>query len=314
MNEDNKNTETPVVSNPDVNENTEEVQALPELSDTTNDIPTVDPTEVPTVDPTAIPTVDPTAVKDDTIETPAPEASDAVVSEKNMSANNTVPRDPMHSDPPKKEPTLNLEQPSEEARISAREERIKKANENYKPPSKFKLFILFLFFALMIGYVLFLPDISSLMSNFKSNKNEVEEKITTGVLECELSTNTENLDLKYERNFSFTDNKLTSSDFTLTTRGDASLDEATLDDLANKCKILKEMTSSNEGVSVQCDYTEGKLIQKESFVYSELDEDELSSAYAEIGGTKPEFHDQDDMDQIEKTMNASGYNCLRSKK
>lgn len=314
MNEDNKNTETPVVSNPDVNDNTEEVQALPELSDTTNDIPTVNPTEVPTVDPTAIPTVDPTAVKDDAVETPAPEASDAVVSEKNMSSDNTVPRDPMHSDPPKKEQTLNLEQPSEEARISAREERIKKANENYKPPSKFKLFILFLFFALMIGYVVFLPNISSLMSSFKSNKNELEEKITTGVLECELSTNTENLDLKYERNFSFTDNKLTSSDFTLTTRGDASLDEATLDDLANKCKTLKEMTSSNEGVSIQCDYTVGKLIQKESFVYSELDEDELSSAYAEIGGTKPEFHDQDDMDQIEKTMNASGYNCLRNKK
>ena len=314
MNEDNKNTETPVVSNSEPNTSTEEVQALPELDNTNNDIPTVDPTEIPTVDPTNIPTVDPTAIKDENVEQPAPEASEGVVAEKNMSADNAVPRDPMHNDPPKKGPELNLEQPSQEARISAKEERIKKANENYKPPSKFKMFILIIFFAGMIGYVLFLPNITSFLSLMKSNKNDVEEKITTGILECELSTNTENLDLKYERTFSFTDNKLNTADFIITTRGDPSLDEATLDELANKCKSLKEMTSSMEGVSIQCDYTEGKLIQKEAFKYASIDEEALTSAYAESGGTKPEFHDQDDMDKIEKTMNASGYNCLRSKK
>lgn len=191
-------------------------------------------------------------------------------------------------------------------------EKLKKVEINYTPPSKFKMFVLFVFFILLIGFVLFLPEITSMVHKYKSGAYSYkEEKITTGRMSCSLSSSTTNLDKNYDIVFNFTDNLLERTSFSITTIGDPSLDEEALDGLNESCKALMNEVSSIEGVTVNCNYTEGKLVEKQSFDLAKIDSEKLDAAYHEVGGNNPEYQYHQDMDKIEKGMNASGYTCKR---
>ena len=191
-------------------------------------------------------------------------------------------------------------------------ENLKKVEINYTPPSKAKTVSLILFFIFLIAFIIFLPEITTMVNKFKAgNQENANAKITTGRLVCTDSTNTTNLDKDYKLTFGFTDNKLEKLDYNSTTRGDPTADAKTLDELAERCKLLKQFTASIEGISVSCDYSEGKLMEKQSFVYADLDEEKLTAAYTEAGGTYPQYQNGQDMDSIEKNMNASGYSCER---
>ena len=188
-----------------------------------------------------------------------------------------------------------------------------KPGAEYKPPSKGKLVLLVLFFIFMIAFIIFLPDISSYISMYKAGKlNQEAQKITDGKLTCTLDTNTTNLDKNYRLVFTFAANKLNALNYSLTTKGDATQDEKTLDDLASKCKILADYSKKINGVSVKCDYSDGKLVESQTFDYTTISEDDIDSVYAEAGGTNPQYKNGQDMDTIEKNMNASGYTCERS--
>ncbi len=191
-------------------------------------------------------------------------------------------------------------------------ETMKEVNINYKPPSKFKTFLLVIFFVFLIGFVIFLPEINSFVEQYKANKNAaLNEKIVNGDLVCTLSKNTSQLDISYEAVFGFTDNKLINLDYLVTTRGDITLDEDTLVTENMKCENLKNVTSTLNGVSVACEYVNDTITQKEKFTYSDIDLEKVTSAYSEAGGTYPEFEYNEDMDYIEKNMKASGYTCER---
>lgn len=193
-------------------------------------------------------------------------------------------------------------------------ENLKKVEIEYTPPSKGRTVFTIMMFVFIIGFVIFLPDITSLINDYKANKYAVkEEVITTGKLECTLNSNTTNLDMNYSRIFKYTDSKLDSADYTITTRGDVTLDEATLNDMAAKCKILEKYTDGVNGVDVSCSYTDGKLVEKQSYVFSGLNTEELDAAFAESGGTYPDFKAGQSIESIEKTMNAAGYSCIRKK-
>ena len=113
--------------------------------------------------------------------------------------------------------------------------------------------------------------------------------------------------------FGFSDNKLDSLDYNIITKGDPTEDADTLDELAERCKALKEYTNSITGVNISCDYSEGKLEEKQSFLYANIDDEKLNSAYSEAGGNNPQYTAGQDMDSIEKNMNASGYSCKRER-
>lgn len=191
-------------------------------------------------------------------------------------------------------------------------ENLKKVEVQYTPPSKGKTVALIMFFIFLILFVIFLPEVTTIVDKLLGkNQEEVAQKITTGKLVCEFSTNTANLDKDYKLIFGFSNNKLEKLNYTTTTKGDPSLDAETMDDLANRCKMLKEFTSSVTGVNVTCDYSEGKLVENQDFDYASLDTEGLDSAYTEAGGTNPQYTNGQDMDSIEKNMNASGYTCKR---
>ncbi len=205
-----------------------------------------------------------------------------------------------------------LEEESNARRQQKKEDFIKKANEEYKPNSKFKSFLLIMFFIILIAFVVFLPDIHSFISTWQGGGYEEAEKITTGKLECTLTTNTENLNLDYSALFGMTDNKLYSLRYSVSTKGDRNLDADTLDKLDADCKLLKETTDEVKGVQVECKYNNTTVTQTQIFTYSELNIDAMDSAYSEAGGTYPNFEYNQDMDKVEKEMKANGYTCSRS--
>lgn len=234
-------------------------------------------------------------------------------------APNTAPNSvgtsaPVNSTPPVATPTESnaTDTNANNGEIKDADKKLNEVQINYQPPSKFKTVMLVLFFIFLIGFVVFLPEIHNYVEVWKASKNKVvDAKITTGKLVCTLAKSTDNLDLTYESNFIFTDNKLEKLAYSISTRGDVSLDEATLDSENAKCVALKEATNGLSGVSVSCNYSEGLLETKQSFTYSEINKESMDSAYSEAGGIYPEYELNEDMDTIEKNMNASGYTCIR---
>lgn len=189
---------------------------------------------------------------------------------------------------------------------------MKEVEINYTPPSKFKVFLLIAFFAFLIIFVIFLPEINSFMETYKASKEaEAPKIITTGRLICTLKRSTNNLDISYENIFHFTDSKLNSLNYTVTTRGDATLDEVTLDEEQNKCNHLKESTELLRGVNITCEYKQGQQDTIQNFTFSDLSLEEMDAAFSEAGGVVPEFENEENIDDIERNMNASGYTCER---
>ena len=185
--------------------------------------------------------------------------------------------------------------------------------KNYTPPSKFKIFLLFVFFALLIAFIMYLPDISSMVRIYMSGKNEPQvEVITTGKLVCTLSTNTTDLDKEYEFEYNFTDSKLKTTKYIVYTRGDTTT-EGKLDELNEKCKTLKEYTEDMDGITVKCEYSEGKLIEKQVFQLESVKTEKFDAAYTEAGGMTLSAKYDQEIDSIESNMKASGYTCERQR-
>lgn len=195
-------------------------------------------------------------------------------------------------------------------------ENLKEVEINYTPPSRFKVFLLVLLFVVLIAFVIFLPDITKFVDAFKAGEltNKEEVKITTGRLNCSLSTNTANLDKKYDVTFNFTDNQLEYMEYNITTRGNANLDEEVLDELNAYCKQLEDNVVGMNGVTIRCDYTNSQLVESQSFNLVDVDIEALDSAFIEAGGNYPEYKYGQDIDNIEKNMLASGYTCNRESK
>ncbi len=189
---------------------------------------------------------------------------------------------------------------------------MKEVEINYTPPSKFKVFLLITFFVVLIAFVIFLPEINSFMESYKAKKEAgPPQVITTGQLVCTNSRSTNNLDISYEYIFHFTDSKLNSLNFTTTTRGDASLDVTTLDEEQAKCDLLRRDTELLKGINIACEYKQGQQETIQNFTFAEIDLEELDAAYSEAGGVLPEFENEENIDNIEKNMNAANYTCDR---
>ena len=294
-----------------------------------------------TVDPTAtFETVDPTAVSDPVAEKPveeatvtsaevvAPTPTEVLVSETSPTVASTVPVRPTTASnisPPAaadtgirynpvtgEEVNMNalLGKPEEPVTPVATEEKLKTVEVNYKPPGKGRTILLILFFAALVLFVIFLPDIQSGIALYKSGPEKIEE-INSGKLVCTLESNTVNLDRSVKRVFEFTDNKVKSAKFTTVIRGDASLDEEALNEMNAQCITIKDAVQKMNGISVVCEYEEGLLTEKESFDYETYNLEEVSAAYTEAGGSVLEFQKDDDIDLIMTNMRQGGFTCVK---
>lgn len=189
---------------------------------------------------------------------------------------------------------------------------LKKVEVEYKPPGKFKTFILIVFLVGLILFVIYLPQVKEYVENYQ-NRGKTPEimKITSGKLKCSLQSNTKTLDKNYDLVFYFTDNKLERTEFTITTKGDPTADEEELNKLEASCKLLESESENLDGLYVKCSNKTGILKEIQNFDLSKLDSEKLDSAFVEAGANNPEYQYGQDMDRLEQNMNASGYSCKR---
>ena len=192
------------------------------------------------------------------------------------------------------------------------DEKLKTVDVEYKPPGKANTVMLIIFFIALIAFVIFLPDIQALIAQYKAGPVEVEE-IKTGKLVCSLTSSTVNLDHEITRVFEYTDDKLQSAKFTTIIRGDATIDEETLDEYNAQCKQIKENLDGLTGVSLNCEYENGKVTEKESFDYATYNIEDVTAAYAEAGGTVLEFEFEQDINSVMTNMRQGGFTCSKEK-
>ena len=181
-----------------------------------------------------------------------------------------------------------------------------------KKTSNLKMYLTFIFLALLILMIVFLPEINTFVHDF-FNKKEAENtpSITSGHLICTLETNDSNFNYEYETDFSFKDSKLYKLTLTTKTVGDLNLDATDLSGLNASCQLLQFQTSKFEGVEVMCDLEGNTFTNTQTLDYEILNRDEVTTAYLEAGGIYPDYKYEENIDDIEKDMNAQNYSCAR---
>lgn len=173
---------------------------------------------------------------------------------------------------------------------------------------------LFLLFGGLLLLIIFLPDISSYISTQKYlREQQVEEKITTGTLECTLEDSSETLDYDYTFSFGFADSKLTRLKSVTEIRGDVSLDEVELDKLKAQCDLLQTIVTDLSGISVSCKLENGLFTKSQTFNFSSIVVDDAITAYIEAGGSYPFYRNGDNIDEVERELISTNYNCKRTK-
>ena len=181
-----------------------------------------------------------------------------------------------------------------------------------KKESNLKYYMTFIFFALLIWMVAFLPEISSFVSNYMASKQqEGVPAITTGTLTCTMNTNDDKYDYYYEADFNFKDSKMYRLTFSATTKGDQNLDAIELSGMKSSCDLLQQQTANLEGVEVSCSLSNGVYENVQKLDYEDLKSDLVTTAYLEAGGTYPNYEYGQDINEIEKEMKASNYTCER---
>lgn len=190
---------------------------------------------------------------------------------------------------------------------------LEKVKVDYKPPSKFKLFLMFLMFAIILGCILFMDKITLFVATLNQKPVEeevVEDSITSGNLVCDLKTSNETYDLIYSIDISFVNKEIKSFNYDVATKGDKTLDYANLNLLYTNCKGLSgALSTSDNGASLSCDMFEGTVTESHSFDYSKYNSDSVKTLYTQYGISLPSFISDTNIDSVEKSLLDSDYTC-----
>ena len=199
------------------------------------------------------------------------------------------------------------------AREAKIEEHIKQANANYVPNSKFRNVLLVIFLVFIIAFTIFLPEIHNFIAKWQGGnlKDEEEVEITSGVLSCDFKKSSNNLDYEYIVDFRFSNKKLHSYVINTTITGDATLDMEALNTLKENCSVMSAESEKINGITVRCESKSNSIKEVESIELKNYKTDSITEAFTEAGGTFPDYTYQADITNIEKNMNAAGYNCDR---
>lgn len=177
-------------------------------------------------------------------------------------------------------------------------------------PSTVKRVLAILLFLSLMAMVYFLPEITNFMNDLKE-KNK-EEKITSGVLECDLKKSNQSFDIDIKALFHFTNNELYKMEYTTIHTGDKVEDKEELDRLHEECLLLKQEAGQLNGVTISCSLSNGIHSNKQILDYEKLQVKEVTSAYTEAGGVYPaEFKKSENIDKIESQMIGNNYTCKR---
>lgn len=224
-----------------------------------------------------------------------PQTNQTIVSQQNISTNNTQPVASNNTIGPP--PAV-----SESDSLNA--------GNDKGGPSTFKRVMAGILFILLMAMVYFLPEITSYMNDM--NDKSKHEKITSGVMECNLKKSNKKLDITIKALFHFTNSQLYKMEYTTVHTGDKIDDKTDLEKLYDDCLTLKQEAGELDGVTISCSLNNGVNSNRQILDYEKLDLKEVTSAYIEAGGIYPaEFKKSENIDKIESEMTANNYVCNR---
>lgn len=264
-----------------------------------NAVPTTTATTAPAIP--AMPVINPAAPVVPVVDNTSP--STAPVENINISVP-TSAGEVKHEDIPRK----TFEQ------VQAEREAARREKEKYQAPpvSKFRYALTVILFIVMFGLVIFLPKISDYIALRKAQGEEEKlGPIVTGTLKCTSKRTSEKYNINYTDEFEFKDSKLFRLTHVVSTEGDEIIDADDLNTKLSNCRQLETMTKGLTGVSIVCSLSNGTLVETQIMNYALLDADKVTTAFVEAGGLYPEYVNNQNIDQIEKNMNAANYKCER---
>ena len=188
-------------------------------------------------------------------------------------------------------------------------------NPTVEKGSTFRTVLIVILFIALFGYVFFLPDIQKKIDEYKASKNKpVEVEISSGVMTCEFKDSDSDFDYEYTSKFTFVDYQLTKLVYTKSTITSAGSKSVEFDSLDKKCNNVEDSVEGLTGVFVSCGYSDSKTRFEEdyTFEYDSINTADLKNRIVEAGGTYPEFVKGQDIKEIEREMNSTGYTCRKS--
>lgn len=195
--------------------------------------------------------------------------------------------------------------------------KMEKVEIEYIPPSKFKTALMIIMFLIILGSIIFMPEISKYIERLKTPPEPIisNEEIQSGILKCNLTTNNDRFNLIYSGEFNFSNRELKSLNYSLTTKGDRVEDSTDLTTMYNNCKSLStELNDKSIGVKVNCDLYDGTLRIDETIDYSELVSKDASEIFKKYSIELADFEADENIGDIERQLKSSNYVCTMESK
>lgn len=227
------------------------------------------------------------------------EANSGIGVNTNMNTNTNVGSD-INSFP---NTSYNVTDQNHQAPIVTEQSGINNSSQSSEKGGKLRPVLLVLFFAFLLAFVMFLPDISKFLQGGigTSSDNELRD----GVLVCTMEKNEDITSVSYQMEFRFVNKELLNSTFNITTESE---NKTTIRENYNECKNLEVLAQDLSGIDVTCSSSDNINTMLESYNYRLIDTNGLTS-FTEAGGTYPEYKYKENIYDIKGKMINAGYDC-----
>lgn len=179
------------------------------------------------------------------------------------------------------------------------------SNSNSPLKSTLNPIVIVIIFVLLLTTVFFLPYSEDFFQGlFSDNDSSFTGEITFGKLVCTLENEENQVNYNYTETYDFENSGVLSLQHVVLIQGDADV----LNARKAQCDQLQVVADGFTGVSIECNLSSDKMVETQFFNFRELDND-FSTAFIEAGGVYPNLEYGDDISEVQKNLELSGYHC-----
>lgn len=179
------------------------------------------------------------------------------------------------------------------------------SNGNSQSKSTLNPIVIVIIFVLLLATVFLLPYSEDFFQSlFSNNDSSYTGEITSGKLVCTLENEEDQVNYHYTETYDFENSGVLSLQHVVLIQGDADV----LNARKAQCDQLQVVAGDFEGVSIECNLSSDEMVETQFFNFRNLD-DTFSTAFIEAGGVYPNLEYGDDISEVQKNLELSGYDC-----
>lgn len=178
-------------------------------------------------------------------------------------------------------------------------------DSNTQSKSTLNPIVIVVIFVLLLATVFLLPYSEDFFQSlFSNNDSSYTGEITSGRLVCTLENEEDQVNYHYTETYDFENSGVLSLQHVVLIQGDADV----LNARKTQCDQLQVVAGDFEGVSIECNLSSDEMVETQFFNFRELD-NTFSTAFIEAGGVYPNLEYGDDISEVQKNLELSGYEC-----